>query len=166
MLGAALRRTASPRVALRLPLPAGLRALSGDTSQYGKFTFRGETADKYLVAQGLPAGTMATHHWTLSDDKHKVAAAVLQWARDLDASSYCHWFQPLGSAVLRHGMSGQVHNRMVSFDAAGCPAWSLSASQLMRGETDGSSYNTGGLRATHQAGGYTCIDPTSPIYVR
>lgn len=26
-------------------------------------------------------------------DKEKVAAAILQWAQDMGASSYCHWFQ-------------------------------------------------------------------------
>jgi len=37
---------------------------------------------------------------------------------------------------------------------------------LVKGETDGSSYPNGGLRATHTAGGYTIIDPTSPIFMR
>ena len=34
------------------------------------------------------------------------------------------------------------------------------------GETDGSSYPNGGLRATHAAGGYLAVDPTSPIFLR
>lgn len=37
---------------------------------------------------------------------------------------------------------------------------------LIRGETDGSSYANGGLRATHCAGGYLTIDTTSPIFLR
>ena len=37
---------------------------------------------------------------------------------------------------------------------------------LVAGETDGSSYQTGGLRATHTAGGYLAIDTTSPIFLR
>ena len=36
----------------------------------------------------------------------------------------------------------------------------------MKGETDGSSYPNGGLRATHTAGGYLSVDPTSPIFLR
>jgi hypothetical protein len=35
-----------------------------------------------------------------------------------------------------------------------------------QGETDGSSYPSGGLRATHTAGGYTVLDPTSPVFLR
>ena len=34
------------------------------------------------------------------------------------------------------------------------------------GETDGSSYPNGGLRATHRAGGYLSVDPTSHIFLR
>lgn len=56
---------------------------------------------------------------------------------------------------------------MIEFDqTTNEPIWKFNANQLMWGETDGSSYNTGGLRATHTAGGYTCIDPTSSIFIR
>jgi glutamine synthetase len=95
-----------------------------------------------------------------------VAAAVLEWAKDNGASSYCHWFQPLGSSILRHGLSGQVQNRMMEFDSNGELIWKFEGKHLLRGETDGSSYPSGGLRSTHRAGGYTCIDPTSPIFIR
>lgn len=37
---------------------------------------------------------------------------------------------------------------------------------LVKGETDGSSYPNGGLRATHTAGGYLVIDTSSPIFLR
>lgn len=37
---------------------------------------------------------------------------------------------------------------------------------LVKGETDGSSYPNGGLRATHTAGGYLAIDTGSPIFLR
>ena len=35
-----------------------------------------------------------------------------------------------------------------------------------QGETDGSSFQNGGLRATHTAAAYTVIDPSSPIVLR
>lgn len=37
---------------------------------------------------------------------------------------------------------------------------------LVKGETDGSSYQNGGLRATHTAGGYLAVDTSSPIFLR
>ncbi len=79
---------------------------------------------------------------------------------------YCHWFQPLGSSGFRHGQTAQVQIKMVEFDRDGRPAWDFSGKNLLRGETDGSSYPNGGLRATHRAGGYLTIDTTSPIFLR
>jgi glutamine synthetase len=37
---------------------------------------------------------------------------------------------------------------------------------LIKGETDGSSYPNGGLRGTHEAGGYLAVDTSSPIFLR
>lgn len=96
----------------------------------------------------------------------QVAAAVLEWARSHNASVYCHWFQPLGAAGVRHGQSGQVHNSMFEFDKEGKPVWNFTAKNLLRGETDGSSFPNGGMRHTHSAGAYISIDPTSPIFLR
>lgn len=55
---------------------------------------------------------------------------------------------------------------MIEFTSKGRPVWGFKGSDLLRGETDGSSYPNGGLRTTHQAGGYLSIDPTSPIFLR
>ena len=37
-----------------------------------------------------------------------VAAALLDWGRESGATTITHWFQPLGSTLVRHGMSAQV----------------------------------------------------------
>eukprot|EP00669_Euglena_mutabilis_P008130 TRINITY_DN3255_c0_g2_i1.p1 TRINITY_DN3255_c0_g2~~TRINITY_DN3255_c0_g2_i1.p1 ORF type:complete len:590 (-),score=219.86 TRINITY_DN3255_c0_g2_i1:560-2329(-) len=55
---------------------------------------------------------------------------------------------------------------MFTFSKDGTPNWELDGKTLLKGETDGSSFPNGGLRATHQAGGYTVLDPTSPIFIR
>jgi glutamine synthetase len=46
------------------------------------------------------------------------------------------------------------------------PVWDFTGKHLLFGETDGSSFPSGGLRATHRAGGYLTIDPTSHIFLR
>ena len=79
---------------------------------------------------------------------------------------YTHIFQPLGSGGLRMGMTGQVHNAMFQFGKDGDVDWCFGGTELLKGETDGSSYQNGGLRATHTAGGYTALDPSSNIYIR
>ena len=86
--------------------------------------------------------------------------------QDNGASVYCHWFQPLGASGVRHGQSAQVQNTMMEFDKAGKPVWDFKGKNILKGETDGSSYPNGGLRATHRAGAYLSVDPTSPIFLR
>jgi glutamine synthetase len=63
-------------------------------------------------------------------------------------------------------MSGQVQNHFFEFDRSGTPVWDFKGKNILKGETDGSSYPNGGLRATHAAGGYLSVDPTSPIFLR
>lgn len=55
---------------------------------------------------------------------------------------------------------------MFHFDSRGQPVWEFTGKHLLSGETDGSSFPNGGLRATHRAGGYLAIDATSPIFLR
>lgn len=55
---------------------------------------------------------------------------------------------------------------MFSFTKKGKPEWKFSGNDLLRGETDGSSFFNGGLRSTHTAGAYTVADPTSHIFLR
>ena len=133
---------------------------------YGKHVFRGEVAAPFLIAQGLPGNTVDSVEWVKNGQADQVAAAVLAWAQANNASVFCHWFQPLGANGVRHGNSAQVQMRMFKFKSNGELEWDFSANDLLFGETDGSSYPSGGLRATHTAGGYLVIDPTSPIFLR
>jgi len=135
------------------------------SEDYGSHVFKGAVADKYLAKQGLPAGLLNDPSWTTTS-ADKVAAAVMDWAHDKGASVFTHWFQPLGAGGFRHGMTGQVQNAMFTFGADGKPAHSFKGKELLKGETDGSSFPNGGMRATHTAGGYTILDPTSPIFLR
>jgi len=91
-----------------------------------------------------------------------VATAMKDWAISLGATHYAHWFQPLSNIV-----AGK-HDSFLSFvDAEQCKVVSeFSASALVKGESDASSFPSGGLRATFEARGYTAWDPTSPAFVR
>mmetsp|Transcript_26999 Transcript_26999/g.65593 ORF Transcript_26999/g.65593 Transcript_26999/m.65593 type:complete len:706 (-) Transcript_26999:270-2387(-) len=154
---------------LRTARPSGARFLStpADIDGYGKCLFKGAVADEFLTAEGLPSGTLNSHEWTTDPAAaDKVAQAVLKWATSNGATFFCHWFQPFASSGVRHGLSGQVQNAFFKFDDHGTPVWDLKGKDLLSGETDGSSYPNGGLRATHTAGGYLKIDPTSHIWLR
>mmetsp|Transcript_8367 Transcript_8367/g.25991 ORF Transcript_8367/g.25991 Transcript_8367/m.25991 type:complete len:706 (+) Transcript_8367:56-2173(+) len=146
---------------------SGARGISGLLEGYGDHLFKGAVADAYLSKQGLPAGVLNSSAW-MSDPEtaDRVAAGVLEWATENDATNFTHIFQPLGASGVRHGLAGQVHNAFFKFDSSGKPVWDLKGKDLLKGETDGSSYPNGGLRGTHRAGGYVQLDPTSPIFLR
>jgi glutamine synthetase len=134
---------------------------------YGSCVFKGAVADMYLKEEGYDASLLKDLSWPKDEKKAKaVAAALLSWATDNGAKQYSHWFQPMASAGVRHGNAGCLQMAMFDFDKDGVPYPSFSHENLLQGETDGSSYPNGGLRATHTAGGYLSLDPLSPIFIR
>jgi glutamine synthetase len=72
----------------------------------------------------------------------------------------------MASSGVRHGLTGQVQNMMLEFDKNMEIKKDFKGKTLIKGETDGSSYPNGGLRGTHQAGGYLAVDTSSPIFCR
>ena len=55
---------------------------------------------------------------------------------------------------------------MFDFEESGLPEWRLTGRDILKGESDASSYPNGGMRSNHCAGGYLTIDATSPIFLR
>ena len=43
----------------------------------------------------------------------KVAAAVLEWATENDATTFTHAFQPQGASGVRHGLRGHGPERLL-----------------------------------------------------
>lgn len=87
-----------------------------------------------------------------------VANAMKEWAIREGATHYSHWFQPLTH------LTAEKHDAFLSWGERGengSVIESLRGSDLFRGEPDASSFPSGGLRATHQARGYTAWDPSS-----
>jgi len=135
-------------------------------ADYGKSVFTGRVADEYLKKHGSSGDILSDPSWTKTH-ADTVAKAVLDWAVDRGANTYCHWFQPMASSGVRHGQTGQVQNMMMKFNrTTNDVEFDFDGKMLIKGETDGSSYPNGGLRATHQAGGYLAIDTSSPIFLR
>jgi len=134
--------------------------------EYGKHCFTGTVADHYLKKHGSSGAVLKDPSWT-KNHADVVAKAVLDWAVDNGANTYCHWFQPMASSGVRHGQSGQVQNMMMEFDRdTNDIKFDFKGKDLIKGETDGSSYPNGGLRGTHCAGGYVVVDTSSPIFLR
>jgi glutamine synthetase len=88
----------------------------------------------------------------------RVSQVIKEWAIGRGATHFTHWFQP------QTGLTAEKHDAFLSFDD-GQPMESFSASQLVQGEPDASSFPSGGLRATWEARGYTAWNPASPVFI-
>lgn len=89
-----------------------------------------------------------------------VATAMKDWAVSLGATHYTHWFQPMT------GITAEKHDSFISPAAGGKVIMEFSGKELIRGETDASSFPSGGLRATFEARGYTAWDATSYAFIK
>ena len=88
-----------------------------------------------------------------------VASAMKDWAIEKGATHYAHVFYPLT------GLTAEKHDSFLAPDGNGSAFAEFSGKQLIQGEPDGSSFPTGGIRATFEARGYTIWDVTSPAYI-
>ncbi len=89
----------------------------------------------------------------------QVASGMKAWAMEKGATHHTHWFQPLT------GLTAEKHDTFFTPTDSCKGIETFSGSALVQGEPDGSSFPSGGLRATHEARGYTAWDPSSPAFV-
>lgn len=89
-----------------------------------------------------------------------VADAMKEWAIENGATHYTHWFQPMT------GITAEKHDSFVSPGKGGTAIMEFSGKELVKGESDASSFPSGGLRATFEARGYTAWDPTSYAFIK
>ena len=88
-----------------------------------------------------------------------VATAMKDWAIEKGATHFTHWFQPLS------GVTAEKHDAFIS-PLGDKVIMEFSGKELIKGESDASSFPSGGLRATFEARGYTAWDPASYAFVK
>jgi len=89
-----------------------------------------------------------------------VAEAMKDWAVEKGATHYTHWFQPMT------GVTAEKHDAFVSLSKDDEVILEFSGKNLVKGESDASSFPSGGIRATFEARGYTAWDPTSFAFIK
>ncbi|PKL09702.1 MAG: glutamine synthetase type III, partial [Spirochaetae bacterium HGW-Spirochaetae-7] len=89
-----------------------------------------------------------------------VANAMKDWAIEHGATHYTHWFQPMT------GRTAEKHDAFIQPSGDGATLMEFSGKSLIKGESDASSFPSGGLRATFEARGYTAWDTTSPAFLK
>ncbi|MGN1350328.1 MAG: glutamine synthetase III, partial [Anaerovoracaceae bacterium] len=94
------------------------------------------------------------------DVANVIAAEMKNWAMEKGATHFAHWFQPLT------GITAEKHDAFISPVGDGTVIMDFSGKELIKGEPDGSSFPSGGIRATFEARGYTNWDPTSYAFIK
>ena len=120
-----------------------------------------------VMREKLPKDIYKTLRQTVSEGRdidlavaNSVANAMKVWALEHGCTHYTHWFQPMT------GITAEKHEAFVGPGEGGSAILEFSGKALIKGEADGSSFPSGGLRATFEARGYTAWDPTSYAFIR
>ena len=111
--------------------------------------------DYIAVRRAIEFGEPLTH-----ETAKVVASAMKDWAIENGATHFTHWFQPMT------GITAEKHDSFIEPTAGGDVIMKFSEKSLVKGESDASSFPSGGLRATFEARGYTAWDPTSYAFVK
>ncbi len=120
-----------------------------------------------VMQERLPEDTYTALRRTIELGKHldpdiagAVACAMKDWALEKGATHYTHWFQPLT------GVTAEKHDSFITANGDSGIIMDFSAKELVKGESDASSFPSGGLRATFEARGYTAWDPSSYAFIK
>ena len=129
---------------------------------FGCMVFNEDKMRQRLSADAYEAWQQCMTHGTplprsIAD---QIAAAMKDWATELGATHYTHWFQPMT------GITAEKHDSFITPVGNGNVMMEFSGKELIQGEPDASSFPSGGLRATFEARGYTAWDPTSYAFVK
>ena len=123
-----------------------------NTKFYSSLVFDDTSMKEYLKPESFSAykdiinnGTKLT--LALANE---IAKCMKDWAISKGATHFTHWFQPL------NGTTSEKHDSfLLPRGDEGKAIFSFSGKDLISGESDASSFPSGGLRATFEARGYT-----------
>ena len=131
-------------------------------SMFGSMVF-----NDTIMRDRLPKDVYKSLKKTIADGKsldldvaNVVANAMKDWATEKGATHYTHWFQPMT------GITAEKHDSFITPNGNGEVIMEFAGKELVKGESDASSFPSGGLRATFEARGYTAWDPTSYAFVK
>ena len=132
------------------------------TEIFASNVFNDDVMRKMLSKEIYDALQWTTKHGHRLDISiaNEIALAMKEWAIEKGATHYTHWFQPMT------GITAEKHDSFISPAGEGKIIMDFSGKELIKGESDASSFPNGGLRATFEARGYTAWDPTSYAFIK
>ena len=128
---------------------------------YGENVFTDAAMKQYLdeatylsLKAAIQGGTKLTR-----EVASVIATAMMAWAQEKGVPHFTHWFQPWT------GKTAEKHDSFFSLTPDGKVIEEFTSDSLVQQEPDGSSFPSGGMRATFEARGYTAWDPSSPVFI-
>ncbi len=131
------------------------------TDYYAKYVFDRNKMQRYLSKNtyGILINSIDKGEPLNRSIADGVATGMKQWAMEMGATHYTHWFQPLT------GGTAEKHDSFLDYNNIGGVIEDFSGKLLAQQEPDASSFPSGGIRNTFEARGYTAWDPSSPAFV-
>ena len=135
--------------------------MNGISSYYGELVFGPNAQKGYLSQSAIDEIHKAVNegHAIHRNSADEIANGMKEWALDLGATHYTHWFQPL------RGTTAEKHDSFFEPTGVDSGIESFSGKSLAQQEPDASSFPSGGIRNTFEARGYTAWDPSSPAFI-
>ncbi len=129
---------------------------------FGINVFNDEVMQRMLTPETYETfkKTVRENHSLSQEIANEIAKAMMTWAISKGATHYTHWFQPMT------GVTAEKHDSFVTKKRNGKVITDFKGRELIKGESDASSFPSGGIRATFEARGYTDWDPTSFAFVK
>lgn len=131
---------------------------------FGNNAFGKKTLEKYtskkIYREFLNALSDETKEIVDINLANKIADAMKRWAIERGVTHFTHWFQPM------NGFSVEKHESFLHPSNDGTVIAEFSGKELIKGEADGSSFPSGGLRSTFEARGYTAWDASGYAFVK
>ncbi|SHN70681.1 glutamine synthetase III [Desulfovibrio litoralis] len=157
------RRKAISQIAGTQPLSLDFDYLKKSVSeQFGSLVF-----DEKEMQKRLPQDIFLRLQKTMKEGSPLdlsladiVANAMKEWAVSHGVTHYTHWFQPMT------GSSAEKHDSFFDLNKQGKAVIEFSGRNLIKGESDASSFPSGGIRSTFEARGYTAWDARSPVFLK
>jgi len=133
----------------------------GISSYYGELVFGPIAQSGYLSENAISEIGRAVNdgHAIGREIADEVANGMKDWALDMGATHYTHWFQPL------RGTTAEKHDSFFEPTGIDTGIEVFSGKALAQQEPDASSFPSGGIRNTFEARGYTAWDPSSPAFI-
>ncbi len=129
--------------------------------------FGSKVFNNFVMEERLPKDVYKAMQKAINDGKrldisvaNVVANSMKDWAIENGATHFTHWFQPMT------GITAEKHDSFITPTREGNVIMEFSGKELVQGESDASSFPSGGLRATFEARGYTAWDPTSYAFIK